>query len=141
MCGKRDTAADRGVNDPMQCHRRFRQTPKSNRRTMYPVINHQSMVSGLKIEALHQPYGSSWLTATPWSMSRPISASCPGEAPDMALQAINLATYKEMPLDALGSGDERSNGSCTPRLEAIGVDPAHVPAITRDQVQHAKPDQ
>jgi phosphoglycolate phosphatase-like HAD superfamily hydrolase len=27
-----------------------------------------------------------------------------------------------------------------PALEAIGVDPAHVPVITRDRVQHAKPD-
>ena len=27
-----------------------------------------------------------------------------------------------------------------PALEAIGVDPAHVSVITRDQVQHAKPD-
>src|SRR4051794_12742588 len=28
MCGKRDSAADRGVNDPMQRHGRFRQTLK-----------------------------------------------------------------------------------------------------------------
>jgi HAD superfamily hydrolase (TIGR01509 family) len=28
----------------------------------------------------------------------------------------------------------------SPSLKAIGIDPAHVPVITRDQVEHAKPD-
>lgn len=30
--------------------------------------------------------------------------------------------------------------SAQPTLTALGVDPAHVPVVTRDQVQHAKPD-
>jgi phosphoglycolate phosphatase-like HAD superfamily hydrolase len=30
--------------------------------------------------------------------------------------------------------------SARPSLDAIGVDPAHAPVITRDQVEHAKPD-
>ena len=30
--------------------------------------------------------------------------------------------------------------SAQPSLKAIGVDPAHAPVITRDQVEHAKPD-
>jgi phosphoglycolate phosphatase-like HAD superfamily hydrolase len=30
--------------------------------------------------------------------------------------------------------------SARPSLKTIGVDPAHAPVITRDQVEHAKPD-
>jgi len=30
--------------------------------------------------------------------------------------------------------------SAQPTLDALGVDPARVPVVTRDQVQHAKPD-
>jgi hypothetical protein len=36
MCGKRDTAADRGGNDSIQCHGRFRQTAKGKQQGDIP---------------------------------------------------------------------------------------------------------
>ena len=38
------------------------------------------------------------------------------------------------------SAQVRRMAGARPCLEAIGIDPTHVPVITRDQVEHAKPD-
>jgi HAD superfamily hydrolase (TIGR01509 family) len=54
-----------------------------------------------------------------------------------AKELLNYLTESKVPWAVATSG---RMAAARPALEAIGVDPAHVPVITRDQVQHAKPD-
>jgi HAD superfamily hydrolase (TIGR01509 family) len=54
-----------------------------------------------------------------------------------AKELLRYLTESKLPWAVATSG---RMASARPSLEAIGVDPAHVPVITRDQVQHAKPD-
>jgi HAD superfamily hydrolase (TIGR01509 family) len=54
-----------------------------------------------------------------------------------AKDLLKYLTESKMPWAVATSG---RMAAARPALEAIGVDPAHVPVITRDQVQHAKPD-
>jgi HAD superfamily hydrolase (TIGR01509 family) len=54
-----------------------------------------------------------------------------------AKELLKYLTESKVPWAVATSG---RMASARPSLEAIGVDPAHVPVITRDQVQHAKPD-
>ena len=54
-----------------------------------------------------------------------------------AKELLQYLTQSKVPWAVATSG--RMAGA-RPALEAIGVDPARVPVITRDQVQHAKPD-
>ena len=52
-------------------------------------------------------------------------------------ELLKYLTESKVPWAVATSG---RMAAARPALEAIGVDPAHVPVITRDQVQHAKPD-
>jgi HAD superfamily hydrolase (TIGR01509 family) len=54
-----------------------------------------------------------------------------------AKELLKYLTESEVPWAVATSG---RMAAARPALEAIGVDPARVPVITRDQVQHAKPD-
>jgi HAD superfamily hydrolase (TIGR01509 family) len=54
-----------------------------------------------------------------------------------AKELLESLTASKMPWGVATSG--RTAGA-SPSLKAIGIDPAHVPVITRDQVEHAKPD-
>ena len=54
-----------------------------------------------------------------------------------AKELLRYLTESKVPWAVATSG---RMAAARPALEAIGVDPAHVPVITRDQVQHAKPD-
>ena len=54
-----------------------------------------------------------------------------------AEELLKYLTESKVPWAVATSG---RMAAARPALEAIGVDPAHVPVITRDQVQHAKPD-
>ena len=54
-----------------------------------------------------------------------------------AKELLKYLTESKVPWTVATSG---RMAAARPALEAIGVDPAHVPVITRDQVQHAKPD-
>jgi HAD superfamily hydrolase (TIGR01509 family) len=54
-----------------------------------------------------------------------------------AKELLKYLTESKVPWAVATSG---RMAAARPALEAIGVDPAHVPVITRDQVQHAKPD-
>jgi phosphoglycolate phosphatase-like HAD superfamily hydrolase len=54
-----------------------------------------------------------------------------------AKELLKYLTESKVPWAVARSG---RMAAARPGLEAIGVDPAHVPVITRDQVQHAKPD-
>jgi HAD superfamily hydrolase (TIGR01509 family) len=54
-----------------------------------------------------------------------------------AKELLRYLTESKVPWAVATSG---RMASARPSLEAIGVDPAHMPVITRDQVQHAKPD-
>jgi HAD superfamily hydrolase (TIGR01509 family) len=63
-----------------------------------------------------------------WEQVRPL----PG-----AKELLKYLTESKVPWAVATSG---RMASARPSLEAIGVDPTHVPVITRDQVQHAKPD-
>ena len=54
-----------------------------------------------------------------------------------AKDLLKYLTESKVPWAVATSG---RMAAARPALEAIGVDPAHVPVITRDQVQHAKPD-
>ena len=54
-----------------------------------------------------------------------------------AKELLKYLTESKVPWTVATSGRMAAARS---GLEAIGVDPAHVPVITRDQVQHAKPD-
>ena len=40
----------------------------------------------------------------------------------------------------MGDRHERQDGEAALNLQALGVDPAKVPVVTRDQVKYAKPD-
>jgi HAD superfamily hydrolase (TIGR01509 family) len=52
-------------------------------------------------------------------------------------ELLKYLTESKVPWAVATSG---RMAAARPALEAIGVDPAHAPVITRDQVQHAKPD-
>jgi phosphoglycolate phosphatase-like HAD superfamily hydrolase len=52
-------------------------------------------------------------------------------------ELLKYLTESKVPWAVATSG---RMAAARPTLEAIGVDPARVPVITRDQVQHAKPD-
>jgi HAD superfamily hydrolase (TIGR01509 family) len=54
-----------------------------------------------------------------------------------AKELLKYLTESKVPWAVATSG---RMAAARPGLEAIGVDPAHMPVITRDQVQHAKPD-
>jgi HAD superfamily hydrolase (TIGR01509 family) len=54
-----------------------------------------------------------------------------------AKELLKYLTESKVPWAVATSG---RMAAARPALEAIGVDPAHVPVITRDQVEHAKPD-
>ena len=54
-----------------------------------------------------------------------------------AKEVLRHLTESKVPWAVATSG---RMAAARPALEAIGVDPARVPVITRDQVQHAKPD-
>ena len=54
-----------------------------------------------------------------------------------AEELLKYLTESKVPWAVATSG---RMAAARPALEAIGVDAAHVPVITRDQVQHAKPD-
>ena len=54
-----------------------------------------------------------------------------------AEELLKYLTESKVPWAVATSG---RMAAARPALEAIGVDPARVPVITRDQVQHAKPD-
>jgi HAD superfamily hydrolase (TIGR01509 family) len=54
-----------------------------------------------------------------------------------AKELLKYLTESKVPWAVATSG---RMAAARPGLVAIGVDPAHMPVITRDQVQHAKPD-
>jgi HAD superfamily hydrolase (TIGR01509 family) len=54
-----------------------------------------------------------------------------------AKELLKYLTESKVPWAVATSG---RMAAARPALEAKGVDPAHVPVITRDQVEHAKPD-
>src|SRR5438132_7789852 len=54
-----------------------------------------------------------------------------------AKELLEYLTASRVPWGVATSG--RMAGAC-PSLKALGIDLAHVPVITRDQVEHAKPD-
>jgi HAD superfamily hydrolase (TIGR01509 family) len=54
-----------------------------------------------------------------------------------ARQLLDYLTAQDIPWAIATSGRMET---AAPNLEALGVDPAKVPVVTRDQVRHAKPD-
>src|ERR671926_452954 len=54
-----------------------------------------------------------------------------------ALELLSYLTDSGVPWAIATSG---RMASAKPTLDALGVDPARVPVVTRDQVQYAKPD-
>lgn len=78
------------------------------------------------VEELQRRHGESYARRS--AQVRPL----PG-----AKELLEYLTASKVPWGVATSG--RLAGA-RPSLEAIGIDPANVPVITRDQVEHAKPD-